>query len=258
MSFANPSRQLSNSRGRSTILAMLVSLSLVVGCAPPPAPQGINDPNEAMNRKFHEFNKGFDTYIVRPSAFGYGGAAPGPIRNGIQNFALNLGTPSDIVNGLLQGRIGNAAQNTLRFAVNTTVGLGGLFDPATILGVTAKPTDFGETLHVWGVGEGRYLDLPLIGPTTSRDVVGIGVDLVFDPMRFALPTAEANASTAIQILAGLGRRYRYTETIDSVLYQSADSYTQLRILYLENRRYELGQTKEDDNFVDPYEDPYAQ
>jgi phospholipid-binding lipoprotein MlaA len=109
------------------------------------------------------------------------------------------------------------------------------------------------------MAEGNYVEIPLIGPSTDRDALGLVMDIFLDPLRFTLPTAEANASTAIQILAGLGRRYRYSDTIDSILYDSADSYAQLKLLYLQNRRFQLGQTVENDaDFVDPYEDPYGE
>jgi len=236
----------------------LICLALA-GCSAPPPPAVTPDPYEGRNRGVHGFNKALDQTIVRPSAFGYGGVAPGPLRNGIQNIALNLGLPSDIVNSLLQARPGAALENTLRLAVNTTIGIGGLFDPATAIGIEGEPTGYGETLHVWGMAEGNYVEIPLVGPSNDRDALGLVMDIFLDPLRFTLPTAEANASTAIQILAGLGRRYRYSDAIDSILYDSADSYAQLKLLYLQNRRFQLGQTVENDaDFVDPYEDPYGE
>ena len=244
-------------------LSNIVSAGLlcvtIAACSAPSLPVTTPDPYEARNRKVHNFNKALDQNIVRPTAFGYGDVAPGPLRNGIQNFALNLGIPSDIVNSLLQGRLEAALENTVRLAVNTTIGIGGVFDPATPMGIEGEPTGYGETLHVWGMAEGNYVEIPLIGPSNDRDALGLVMDIFLDPLRFTLPTAEANASTGIQILAGLGRRYRYSATIDSILYESADSYAQLKLLYLQNRRFELGQTVKDDaDFVDPYEDPYGQ
>ncbi len=244
-------------------LTPLISAGLlcfaVVACTAPSPPAVTPDPYEQRNRSVHGFNKALDQKIVRPTAFGYGGVTPGPFRNGIQNFALNLGIPSDIVNSLLQARPEAALENTVRLAINTTVGIGGVFDPATAMGIEGEPTGYGETLHVWGMAEGNYVEIPLIGPSTDRDALGLVMDIFLDPLRFTLPSAEANASTGIQILAGLGRRYRYSDMIDSILYDSADSYAQLKLLYLQNRRFELGQTVEDNgDFVDPYEDPYGQ
>ena len=231
-------------------------LAAMAGCAAP-VPSGITDPHEARNRKVHEFNKSLDQNLVRPSAFGYGHTAPGPVRIAVQNFAQNLGLPGDVLNDVLQAKPEPATHNTLRFIVNTTVGIAGLFDPATAIGLPGKPTGFGETLHVWGFGEGNYVELPLFGPSTGRDSIGLLMDIALDPLRFTLPTAAANASTGVQVIAGLGRRYRYSDEIDAILYGSADSYAQLRLLYLQNRRYQLGQAVSPGDFVDPYEDPYA-
>lgn len=240
--------------------ALLVTvLSVVVsGCANTNAPQGITDPNESANRETHAFNLGLDRALVRPAAGAYGSILPEPVKQGVSNFASNLDGPGDVANNLLQLRLGKAGHNTLRFAVNTVVGIGGLFDPATAIGLPEKPTDFGETLHVWGVPEGNYVELPFVGPSTSRDFVGIIVDVALNPVRLALPQPEANYATIAKVASKLGDRDRYSETVDSILYESADSYAQARLLYLQNRRFELGQTAGDDSFVDPYEDPYAE
>jgi phospholipid-binding lipoprotein MlaA len=235
------------------------------GCGPAPIAQGINDPLEQQNRAVHELNKVLDRNAVRPAAQAYGDAVPGIGRRAIANIGSNVALPSDIVNGLLQADPAAASTNTLRFVINTTVGVGGIFDPATPLGAPRVDTDFGETLHLWGVGEGNYVELPLIGPTTERDLAGMLVDVFLNPLRFILPDVEANWATGFQIAAGLGSRDRFSDTIDSVLYESADSYAQTRLLYLQNRRYELGQGAPSDEFVDPYadfidpyEDPYAE
>lgn len=242
---------------RRALLATGV-VAAVSGCASTEQPQGFVDPNESANREIHAFNLGVDKALVRPAAGAYGAVLPEPIKRGVSNFASNLDAPGDVANNILQGRLGNAGQNTLRFAVNTIVGIGGLFDAATALGLPGKPTDFGETLHVWGAPEGTYVELPFVGPSTSRDVVGIIVDVALNPVRLALPQPEASYATLAKVASKLGDRDRYSETVDSILYDSADSYAQARLLYLQNRRFALGQTAGDDAFVDPYEDPYAE
>ena len=242
---------------RRALLATVVTAA-VSGCASNQAPQGFADPNETANREIHAFNRGIDTALVGPAAGTYGSVLPEPVKRGVANFASNLDAPGDVANNLLQGRLGNAGQNTLRFVVNTIIGIGGLFDAATALGLPGKPTDFGETLHVWGAGEGNYVELPFVGPSTERDLVGIIVDVALNPVRLALPQPEASYATLAKVASKLGDRDRYSETVDSILYDSADSYAQARLLYLQNRRFALGQTAGDDNFVDPYEDPYAQ
>lgn len=244
--------------GSVCFAAGLVGVFAVAGCGPAPVPSGINDPMEQQNRAMHKINQAADTAVVRPLARIYGDSVPGPGQRAIANIGGNVALPAFIANGLLQADFASVSQNTLRLIINTTIGIGGIFDPATAMGAPADDTNFGETLHLWGVGEGNYVELPLIGPTTERDLVGMGVDVFLNPLRFVLPTAEANWATGFQIAAGLGSRARYSDTIDSVLYESADSYAQTRLLYLQNRRYELGQTSSDTDFVDPYEDPYGQ
>jgi phospholipid-binding lipoprotein MlaA len=240
-----------------------LALVLLAGCAAAPGPDGINDPFETTNRKMHEFNRGLDRALVGPASQGYGSVVPQPAKEVVGNLADTLDLPGDIVNNLLQLRVGKAAQNSLRLALNLTVGVGGIFDPATAIGLMGEPTDFGETLHVWGVGEGPYLELPFTGPSTVRDATGTVVDLVTNPVRLAVPRREANAVTGLKLLSRLGDRDRFSETVDSVLYDSADSYAQTRLLYLQNRRFELeGDSASgpgsDDDFIDPYEDPYAE
>ncbi len=242
----------------SRALLATVMAATVSGCATNDAPQGVTDPNETANREIHAFNRGLDRALVRPAAGAYGSVLPEPVKRGVANFASNLDGPGDVANNILQGRLGNAGQNTLRFAVNTIVGIGGLFDPATVLGLPGKPSDFGETLHIWGAGEGNYVELPFVGPSTERDFVGIIVDVALNPVRLALPQPEASYATVAKAASKLGDRNRYSETVDSILYDSADSYAQARLLYLQNRRFALGQTAGDDSFVDPYEDPYAE
>jgi phospholipid-binding lipoprotein MlaA len=242
----------------SRVLLATVLAASLAGCATAPTAQGVTDPNEAANRKVHAFNVGLDKALVRPAAGAYGSVLPGPVKRGVANFTSNLDAPGDVANNLLQGRIGNAGQNTLRFAVNTIFGIGGLFDTATALGLPAKPTDFGETLHVWGAGEGNFVEVPFVGPSTQRDFAGTIVDVVLNPVRLALPEPEASYATVAKLGSKLGDRDRYSEIVDQLLYDSADSYAQSRLLYLQNRRFALGQTTTDDSFVDPYEDPYAQ
>ncbi|MFN3994812.1 MAG: VacJ family lipoprotein [Tabrizicola flagellatus] len=248
------------------ISAVVVSAGLFLGaCAAPSGPDAINDPFESANRKVHGFNKAVDRTLVGPASKGVG-IVPEPVKQGIGNLAETLSLPGDIANNLLQLRLGDAAQNTLRLGVNLTFGVAGLFDPSTAIGLDGKPTDFGETLHVWGVGEGPYLELPLAGPSTARDTVGMVVDIVLDPVANALPMREANATRIIRLISRLGDRDRFSATVDSILYESADSYAQARLLYLQNRRFHLARGKAaggaegagDDAFIDPYEDPYAE
>lgn len=241
-------------------VAVLACATLLGACAQAPTPVGFPDKYEAQNRKVHEFNKSIDRAILKPLSGGEGGGLPKPVSTGIANVSRNLAQPSDVVNNLLQGRPHHALENTLRFALNSTIGLAGLFDPATAMGIPGKPTDFGETLHVWGAGEGHYLEVVVIGPTTERDLFGKVVDVALNPWGHVLPVREANAVAALRLAGKFAARSDYSDTVDSILYDSADSYAQTRLLYLQNRRFTLGQTEgeaADEGFIDPYEDPYG-
>ena len=241
---------------RCALLSCLAAF--VSGCAGAADPGvGINDPNEAQNRQIHEFNKAVDRSVLRPASRVYS-VLPDPVERGVSNVASNLDLPGDVVNGLLQGRPVAAIQNTARFVVNTTVGIAGLFDPASAIGLNARPTDFGETLHVWGASEGTYGEVPFLGPKTERDLAGTVVDVALNPLRLILPAPERRIALGAKAGATLGDRARYTETLDGVLYESADSYAQTRLLYLQNRRHALGQTgAAGDGFIDPYAaDPF--
>jgi phospholipid-binding lipoprotein MlaA len=235
-------------------LGFLAAVSLSA-CARPPVSGEINDPHEASNRATHAFNVKFDRAL-----FGDGeknGAIPlipRPIAQGARNFTGNLGMPGMVVNDLLQLKIGPALQNTLRFAVNSTVGIGGLFDPASAIGIDADTTDFGETLHVWGAPEGAYLEVPILGPSTQRDFAGIVIDFVIDPVNNLVGRTENAYITAGRMTSAAGYRQQFSDTFESILYDSADSYAQARLLYLQNRHFELGIEEE---AIDPYEDPYA-
>lgn len=234
------------------MLAIALGLS---ACGAPPVSKGVQDPYEAENRIRHEGNRAIDRALLRPASGAYGSIIPGPVRDGVSNVAENLSLPSVVLNDLLQGRIDDAAHNTIRFVLNTTIGLGGVLDLGTQNGLELRESDFGETLHVWGAREGPYLELPVLGPSTTRDFFGKAVDLVINPLNFVIQKPEAYVAPVASAASRVGDRYRYSSTVDSVLYESADSYTQARLIYLENRRYALGATSDDDVY-DLYEDLY--
>lgn len=236
----------------------VVALCTLAACATPDGPNGVNDPIEPVNRAVHEVNKGLDTVLVNPAAQVYGTVLPSPARRGVQNFADNLGLPSAVLNDLLQFKLEDAFVNSARFLFNSTIGIAGLFDPASTIGVDERDTDFGETLHVWGFGEGAYLELPLLGPSTGRDAVGTVVDFVTNPLNAVGSHPEADIMVGGRVSARLGDRYTFSDSIDSVLYESADSYAQARSIYLQNRRFELGGNASEEEYFDPYEDPYEQ
>lgn len=238
-----------------------ISVAMVVlvlsGCAKTPVGAEFNDPYEANNRKIHEKNKEFDRSILRPVAQAYGTGVPAPVRRGVTNFASNLDLPGMVVNDLLQFQLDDAIVNTARFLFNSTIGIAGIFDPADSIGLFARDTDFGETLHVWGAGEGAFLEVPFLGPSTERDLVGTVVDIAMNPVRMIAPSEIRTANAAASVMGVVDTRYEYSDLVDSVLYESADSYAQERLFYLQSRRFELNGERELE-YEDPYEDPYAQ
>lgn len=233
--------------------AIVAVASGLAGCAPGPS----DDPLEPLNRGMHGVNVALDTVALRPGSQVYGAIVPQPARSGVNNFANNLSLPGAVVNDLLQLRLEDALHNTTRFVVNTTVGLGGLLDPATAAGVEARPSDFGETLHVWGFGEGAYVELPVFGPSTTRDTIGLLVDTVLNPVNQVATAQQMNVILGVQTAKRLDDRYSFGATVDSILYDSADGYAQARLLYLQNRRFQLGDTAQDEEeLYDLYEETF--
>ncbi|WP_295045657.1 VacJ family lipoprotein [uncultured Paracoccus sp.] len=244
-------------------LAVPLALCVILaGCASKPVMQDgirVNDPFESGNRRIHAFNKGFDQQVVAPVARRVSSGNEQPRQPGAMDLVINAGAnlslPGKVVNSLLQGRPEPAIKNLFRFAVNTTLGLGGLMDPAgTDFGLPENDTDFGETLAVWGVPEGAYLELPILGPSTQRDAAGKVVDLLIDPVYHLLHRDAAWAAFGLRAASKAGDRARFGDTVDSVLQDSADSYAQLRLIYLMHRRHELNQERRD---IDPYADAAA-
>ena len=227
----------------------------ISACSVPDEPTEIHDPYESVNRVSHAVNKGADMVFFRPVSKVYGTVVPNPVRTGLSNVASNLDTPRSMVNDILQGDIEGAGHNFFRFVMNTIFGLGGILDPATDMGLEERETGFGETLHVWGASEGAYLELPLFGPSNERDAVGQVFDIIANPLTF-LGDEGAEATTLSSLPSVLNSRYELGESVDGILYDSADSYVQLRLFYLQNRRFQLSGQASADNVFDPYEDLY--
>jgi phospholipid-binding lipoprotein MlaA len=240
---------------RFVFAAVALVLSLT-GCATQdPAAQAageVFDPYENTNRSIHKFNLTVDRFAFRPASKGYVAIVPEPMVTSFSSFAENLSMPGQAINALLQGNPKLAGQALTRFALNTTIGFLGLANPASDFGFAEVNTDFGKTLAVWGVGEGAYVELPVYGPSTARDATGILVDFFTNPIGYARNNPADNISIYAEIVRRMGNRGRYSDTIDSILYESADSYAQARLLYLQNRRFELGETAEIVE-IDPFE-----
>lgn len=245
--------------GRGLCGAFVVSAALA-GCGvQDPQPTGVDDPYEGTNRSIHAFNKGFDTVVFKAPP-GHARSIDNAFTRSVSNVGSNLGLPSKVVNSLLQGRPEPAVKNTFRFLINSTIGVAGIFDPAgSSFALPETDTDFGETLAVWGVGEGAYVELPVFGPSTERDAVGTVVDMAMNPVGQVLQGADATAASSARVAGKVADRKIHGDVVESILYDSADSYAQARLLYLQNRRYQLsGQEYNDAQAWDPYADPYQQ
>ena len=232
---------------------LVVSLGACAGNGQNLAEGEIYDPFESTNRAIHDFNKMLDGAVVGPVATVYGTVVPEEVRMIVDNTASNLGQPNAFVNHILQGDGDGASTTLTRFLLNSTIGIAGLFDPATEMGVFDEPTDFGETLAVWGVGEGAYLELPILGPSSVRDTVGIAVDLAIDPLNHIVTREQAYYLMALRGVNLIGKRNTYDDLISILLYESADSYAAQRLSYMQNKRHAVaGET-----VIEDLEDPYA-
>lgn len=210
------------------------------GCAVAPEPGSLAfDPFEAHNRPVHETNKTLDRAAFGPIARDYGCTTPQPVRQGVTNLRNHWRLPGHAVQYVLQGEGGRAASSLARFAVNSVLGIAGLVDPATEMGLPYRETNFDETFHVWGIPEGGYLELPFLGPGTQRDWTGWVLDQALDPMYYVLPVEATSALVVAGGLDVLNDRYLLDPAVEALLYESADSYTAQRISYLQNMRARL-------------------
>jgi phospholipid-binding lipoprotein MlaA len=227
---------------RVRILIVFVAL-LSAGCAHRP-PDDPSDPLEPVNRGIYKFNRVADRYVLRPVAKGYKDYTPTPVQRGVSNFLDNLFYPTTIVNALLQGKVAQSASDLGRFVVNTTVGLVGIMDVATPIGLERNDEDLGQTFGRWGMGEGWYLMLPMLGPTTTRDAVGRVGDSFTGPTPIA-DLADAYTVTdyhvrdsvdySLTAIGAIDARAGLLEA-DKFLDEQIDPYVALRTTYLQNRQ----------------------
>jgi phospholipid-binding lipoprotein MlaA len=223
-------------RNVSAVLVLL-SASPLAGCASLPSghephPQ---DHLERYNRAVHKFNDSLDRAILKPVAKAYVKLTPAPVRTGVGNFFENLSYTSTIANDLLQLKPRSFATDTARLAVNTTIGVGGLFDPATRMGIPTGNEDFGQTLGRWGVPAGSYFVLPVLGPSTVRDTLGMLADRTYtDALQYAnTSTSVEYGLTALGALDARAGLLSMEDTLDSAY----DPYVMYRSAYLQRREY---------------------
>lgn len=189
---------------------------------------GVPDPWEGLNRDLFAVHETVDNAVLEPVARGYRAVTPSPVRKGVLNFLRNLRGPVILANDLLQGEIGRAGTTAARFGVNTTIGIGGVFDPATSMGLERHDEDFGQTLAVWGVDSGPYIFLPLLGPTTVRDGAGRIVDVAFDPLTWFEGDDIDTIRTTRTVVAGVAAREQVLETVDNIRRDAIDPYVTIR------------------------------
>jgi len=238
---------------RLTQQTMALALLMIVmsGCATIPEEQRVeSDPWESLNQPLFSVNQSLDKAITRPLAKGYDKVLPGPVRKVIRNFFTNLTTPRSAINNFLQGKPERGLSEVGRFLFNSTVGVGGLFNVASSAGVEEYREDFGQTAAVWGVPDGPYVMLPLLGPQTLRDALLSPVDIVGDPL---YQYDNSSVRDKLYVLRLIELRHRLLSA-DKLLNESKDPYITLRESYLQNREYEVydGDPPIDDDFFDEF------
>lgn len=228
------------------IVALMLSVAACAHRPPESDPEAlaeyerINDPLEPLNRVTHGFNMTFDKIIMKPIAEVYRAILPGFLRRGITNILDNLMAPFTLANDLLQGEFERGGDTVARFAINSTFGIGGFFDTASDWGIEKHKEDFGETLAVWGVGEGFYLVLPFFGPSNPRDFVGLGVEFFADPTSLYLDAKDQRelriARTSLEIIDA---RERFLDPLEELERNSTDLYVAMRSAYRQNRAFRI-------------------
>jgi phospholipid-binding lipoprotein MlaA len=229
---------------RFSLVAALAA-SLALGACSTPSPESLaqNDPWEKTNRDIFDFDVKLDHAVARPIAQGYRAVVPEPAREGVHNFLTNLNSPVILANDVLQGD-GDKAGDTLgRIVINSTVGIGGLIDVASKIGIPYHENDFGITAGKGGVAEGSYLVLPFAGPKPPRDLVGTVVDVAFDPLTYA---TFHGSDTWMVVRYGMGvldSRTAQLDTVETIERSSIDFYATTRNLYRQSRNAKINEGK---------------
>jgi phospholipid-binding lipoprotein MlaA len=228
-------------RRRFVLVAVTLLSALAGGCSTTSDPEALaqNDPYEPTNRAVFEMNTKVDHAVARPVAIFYNHAFPGLVRDCVHNALANLDKPVVFGNDALQGDGMRANQTLARFLVNSTLGIAGLFDVASQIGLSDHSEDFGQTLGVWGAGEGSYLVLPFMGPSSPRDLAGDAVDIGMDPLTYI---SFHGSDTLYAVRSGadiLDLRARNVDTVDQIERTSIDFYATTRSLYRQYRNSEI-------------------
>lgn len=239
-------------------VALLMLALALSGCATSGGTSA-NDPIEGVNRGVYDFNEGLDTYALEPASEGWTRVTTDGVRTSVDNFFTNLEAPGYVLNDLLQGKAADAGRESVRFVVNSTVGLLGLFDPASAwLGLEGRAEDFGQTLGVWGVDSGPYLVLPLFGPSDTRDVTQYPVAHYTNVLTYVtLDTLTFGALTALNVVntrAQVAGAARFRDDA------AVDPYVFTRSAYRQYRRGQINDGEvsvEDDAYSDFFDEMEA-
>ncbi|MFC7291951.1 VacJ family lipoprotein [Hirschia litorea] len=215
------------------------------------APGTVYDPYEGFNRRMFALNNTLDKAILEPTAKGYRFVTTEDMREGFSNALANLKEPVTFANEILQGDFIDASNTVGRFALNSTLGVVGLVDVAGSLGIERKSEDFGQTLGKWGVGDGPYLVLPILGSTNPRDLLGTGIDSAFQPLNYAQFSGDTEFRIGRSVLGVVSGREKLIELIADLREQQADPYTAARRIYGQTRDAAIRNGAEDPN---AYED----
>lgn len=219
-------------RGTALLLFMAVTLG---GCAEVPTrTSSAADPWEPMNRGLYQVHEAVDRVILKPVVTVYKAVTPQPVRTGVSNFFNNIDDAFSAVNGVLQGKPQKAGDDFGRVLTNTMFGFGGFIDVASEAGIERGNEDFGQTLAVWGVAQGPYLFIPLLGPSTVRDASGTAVRIYLGPVGDIHDVGWRNA---VYIANVIDARYQAGDALDVVTTAALDRYSFIRNAYLQRRRY---------------------
>lgn len=223
---------------RNTVItACFASFVIVAGTSPVHAQTEPNDPLEPLNRAIFGFNQVVDGLILDPAQQAYGFLVPDPAKKGVRNFLDNLASPLVFINDVLQGERERAGNTLSRFLVNSTLGVGGIFDAARAFGLPERHReDFGQTLGSYGVGSGPYLVLPILGPSNARDLVGLGVDFTISPLGYVVDNDVLLGRFAID---GIDTRYTLDPVLDDLKANSLDLYAATRSVYGQKRNSDI-------------------
>ena len=214
-------------------ILLILSLTLLSACASVPGGPTEGDPFESYNRAMFSFNDNLDTYLLRPVAEGYDTVMPSPVKTGVSNFFSNIGDIFVILNDLLQFKFVQAIEDTSRFIFNSTIGLYGLIDVATPMGLPKHNEDFGQTLATWGVGSGPYIVLPFYGSRTLRSTGGLIVETMHAPINEIENLDTYYATFALETI---DTRYKLLQASRIVDQAALDKYSFIRDAYLQHRK----------------------